>query len=398
MTRGEIRRYVYNQLGDRGGFWAEVVVNDFIQLAADRHAREGLSVERSRKTNSLPGVQEYDFPDNYGELIAVRYNDEGLGYEGNQLTLADKSALLDSGYDSNFLGYPQYYYVFDDGFGLFPIPNKPPIFQHTFEGRCPFFISPQNLDSDTFYRNRINLDIEFDDDDTADEDCNVYVSHIGMYLRRQGAPYPGELTLAMSQLDDGGDVMFRVDSAPIYVEDISTRPQWYTFDFSDSPLELTPDVKFYDMWLYTNLKYSQTLMEAPDGMGILVGGEPVRSNGETIDTAFFQLHRLRNDIEIDYWANKTKRLTTDDESPEPHERHHEALIELTLGQAWAVANRNLRLAQWHEGKGVDQINQSRTRQLKRAHGKRIRTERITLANVPYSTYNQASDTFTISIG
>ena len=340
--------------------------------------------------------REYDFPDNYGQLIAVRYNDESYGYEGDQLVLVDKSAILDSGYNYNFLGYPQYYYVFDDGFGLFPVPNKPPIFELTFTGRCPHFTAPQDLDLDTLYRTQIGLDIDPEDDD--EDDCFVFVSNVGLYLRRQGAPYPGELRLAMSQLDEDGNVMFRVDSEIVYTEEIGPRPGWKTFDFSNWPLELTSSVKRYDMWLYSNSEYAQTLVDAPDGRGIYIGSQQLgQSDGTIIDEAFFQLHRLRDDIEIDYWAHDTLKMVEDDDSPEQQERFHEDIFEIALADAWTVGGRNMRLAEYHESRAVDRINQSRTNQLKKAHGRRIRTERITLANVPYATYDVTSDAFTISI-
>ena len=397
MTRGEMRRLMRNKLGERtSGYWQDAVLNDIIQQAADRHAREGLSVERSRHADSIPGVQEYDFPSNYGQLIAVRYNDESYGYEGDQLTLVDKSAILDSGYNYNFLGYPQYYYVFDDGFGLFPVPNKPPIFDFSFTGRCPGFTPPQNPEINHIYRTTINLDIDPEDDD--DEDCFVFVSNVGLYLRRVGIPRTGELYLNINEVNDDGTFTHITNSAPVFTEDISTRPNWYTFDFSNAPLELRSSVKSYDFLLFADQDYGQAIARSPAGTGINIGTQTqTLDDGTTREEAFFQLHRFRDDIEIDYWAHDTTKMATDDDSPEQQERFHEDIFEIALADAWTVGGRNMRLAEYHESRAIDRINQSRTNQLKKAHGRRIRTERITLANVPYATYDAASDAFTISI-
>ena len=80
MDRGEIREAVRDDIGEpREGFWKDAEINRWIQRASNRHAREALSVERTRLSSSVQGVQEYGFPPNFGQLIGARFKLEGFG-------------------------------------------------------------------------------------------------------------------------------------------------------------------------------------------------------------------------------------------------------------------------------------------------------------------------------
>lgn len=388
MDRGEIREAVRDDIGEpREGFWKDAEINRWIQRASNRHAREALSVERTRLSSSVQGVQEYGFPPNFGQLIGARFKLEGSDRK-RRLVYIPKSRIAEWGFQDTFPGTPRFYYVYDKGIGLFPVPNTPPLLEHTFSSdECANFV--QRLDTgppNSVYQTAITLRLR---PPTGDEDtlCTAYVSYLSLYLRRYGFPYQGELQLAFFR---GGNHTFRYDSSVIYAENVSSVPGWYHFDFSNNPIEVNSTEQTYGLVLYADSDYLSHLSGAPGEVGIQVGAEP------NDDVAYFQLHEFRNDIETDFWANTCRKMTLDTDVPEVREDYHDTLIHMTDSYAMKKGGRFLRLAQEHEAIAQGEINQARTHQLQKTQGEKVNPDSIGDYDTTYLDYNDTTETFTLN--
>ena len=389
MTRGEIRLRVRDDIGEpREGRWKDEEINRHIQRSANRHAREALSVERTRYSTSVAGVQEYIFPPEFGQLISVQFRRQG---QDNHipLTYMPKDQLRRFGRDINYAGTPAYYFVYDKGVGLYPVPNVAPLFQYTFPDVCSWFVPRQNLNSPTnLYETQITLQLRPGDDDPHGY-CSAYISHLSLHLRRYGYPFRGKLQMAFYT---GSDFSHRFDSGVIYAENVSTVPDWYHFDFSNNPIEITSTVQTYALVLYADTEYMLHLQNEPGVVGVQIGAD--RQNDHL---AYFQLHELKNDIAIDFWANTCREMVTDDDVPEVREDYHDTLIEITDALCFRKAGINPQMAQMHEAKAQGEINQARTNQLQRTQGERVTPDAVGDYDDVLLDYNESSDSFVLNL-
>ena len=70
MTLGEGKTLVRDLLGDPGpyGFWNDEEIVRAFDQESNRHAQEALSVEATVMSTSIPGVIDYQLPEDFGEI------------------------------------------------------------------------------------------------------------------------------------------------------------------------------------------------------------------------------------------------------------------------------------------------------------------------------------------
>lgn len=444
MNLGELRTSVRRYLGESGraGTWTDEELNAWINESCTEHAQRALSVRKTVYVSSLLGVQEYILPEDFGELMAVRFNYEG--HEGTRgLTYITKQLILDWGYSGTNLGDPEFYYYYHDSLigdiiGLFPIPNKPRIFERSFTGTCQQF-TPMLTDRDarypdvpTEFTNHVEFCIEAEDEvesiPTTDLDpCRVWCSQIDLFLRRQGHPYPGEIYLSLDQQAKAThDVLvfrskqqvFRDEALALVGENeseivhhisrripaayIDVRPGWVPFDFTENPIEITEDRTQYEMKLRGDGDYLFPLgieLEDPTyvlrsfgGAGVLVGTErETAENGGSLDVAYFRMNRLRNDIEVEYYRNYCDPMEEDTDVPQVPMRYHHTIRKMTLEKAYLKGGFDMALSQRWGAEAASEIVLARTQAVIPTIGERLelRGKRRLLPNFQW---DQASRT------
>ena len=288
MTLNEILLSVRDDLGEQGEqLWKTPELVRHAQLAFNRHAREGYSVEAEVRTTSLPSVQEYDLPSDFGEPMAVRYHDEPF-IGPVPLVYVDKQSITTAFGSTYSIGAPFAFYIFGQKLGLYPIPNKPPVFKCVYPGTCYTFANV--LDGDTPYSFTFQLEVEPKADAgaassgyqsayappgavSAETDaepdlnpCRVMVSHIGVYLRRVGLPYAGNLRLQMSPMSEDSDYV--IHSNPIPAAKIGVRPQWHNFDFTVSPIEINEVLTSWELTIVPDSDYMEESPKDRSGPGL----------------------------------------------------------------------------------------------------------------------------------
>lgn len=394
MNRGEIREAVRDDLGEpREGFYKDAEINRWIQRAANRHAREALSVERTRLSTSIAGVQEYRFPPEFGQLIGVRFQLEGSD-RWRRLVYIPKSKIAEWGYQETFPGTPRFYYVYDKGIGLFPVPNTAPLLEHTFPNECSRFVGRTSREQNTVIReSQVTLQIQPDTDDDPDGLCLAHIGYVSLHLRRFGPPLRGQLQLAVIRQSSDINQVYRFESSVIFAENVSTLPDWYHFDFADNPIEVTDTPENYRLILFTDQEYSENITRfLSTDIGIRVGAEPDN------DVPYFQLHELRYDIEMDFWANTCRVMTLDTDVPEVREDYHDTLIVMTGALAARKGGRRnfQALALSLEAQAQGEINQARTNILQRTQGEKVNPDSIDDYDTTYMDYDEGSETFTLN--
>jgi hypothetical protein len=100
-------------------FWSsDEIIGDYLYMAALEMASETFCIENRYTTTSVASQQEYAVP---SRLLAVKR----VEYDGEKLRPISFTQLdsIDLNTNTTVTGTPQYYYHFDESFGLFPAPD-----------------------------------------------------------------------------------------------------------------------------------------------------------------------------------------------------------------------------------------------------------------------------------
>lgn len=407
MTGNEILQSVRDELGESGNqFWKDEELKRWLYLSLNRHARKALSVEAEVKTTSLPSVQEYDLPKDFGELKNVRYSDGDL-FGLVPLVYVDKQSILSAYGILDLIGTPYACYIYQHKLGLYPVPKKKAVLECKFTDTCQTFENV--LDADGAYRFEFELSIEEDssgssssddyipsaptpgddeaDSDDADDDtpdpCRVYVSHVGVYLRRKGLPYPGNVQMIMTPPEDVGYPLY---SKLLCAKDVSTRPSWHYFDFTLSPVEINETVTRWTMCITGDSDYTEANAETQGGDGVQVG---VDDNS----TAYFELIRDRQDIQVDYYRNSVRPITDYDVPLDvpyyPAEKTHDTLVNMVIEYALRKGQYDMRGANDYQSRNMEDMDYTRAQATLKTRGDILRVPRevrLTQSEGPYVRY------------
>ena len=380
-TRGVIRSQVRHHLGEmRSGTWTDETLNYFIEESCDEHSQRAYSNKVIRFTSSIRHVQDYKFFPDFGELCSIRFYDEDGG--DRELDYVTRSVLRDWGYRGTELGRACCFYREQDSFGLFPIPEKKVLMTCTFEGDCPNFtpiITNREASPIEMFRNDISLQIVNDEvveNGGLDPSC-VYIGLIGVYLRRKGTYYPGELSMSMQGSPE--DEHYVQTSGAIRADTINARPDWVAFDFTHNPIEVNESDQDYILRLFGDAQYQDANPAEYGGSGVEIGTDP------DTNILYFEMHRLRNDIEVEYYRNKCDPLLHDDQKLEIPQRYHHTIVKMTVSKAYARNNYNLPAAREWEDKANKDIKLAKAQAIIPTLGKRseIRTSGRLLPNIQH---------------
>lgn len=359
MNAGEIIQACYFTLGEpmpttlerpnAGGTWKIGEMLYWLNQSQNEHAQRALSVKNIVYTNAIRGQVTYAFPDDFGELCSIRYHDE---YDGDrELTYVTRRIVRNWNYTGTEFGDPVCYYTeqsdIGDVFGLFPQPYKPLIVEHTFENdNCPYFAPylDRSVSPASFFTNDLNIELTAEDGlEVQGRDLNpncVYASNIGVFLRREGTYYPGQLWMEVQAYPLAENFIYT--SGPYPAEEVNTRPEWVLFDFTQNPIELTSKTTRYQMRLLADSDYVDAVPEEYGGQGVVIGAtEPT----DGVDaTAFIEMHRLRSDIEVEYYRNVCDEIFELDENPNVPARYHHTLVKQVLEKAYMKNGYDLTLS------------------------------------------------------
>lgn len=378
ITRGEFRQHLRDVIGEpREGFWKNVTLNRYIQRACNEHAKKAWSVEATAITSSLPRVMEYKIDDKAGEVIAVRYATSAsqapdlLVYDTRDKILQRNSGIR------NQVGPPIEYYFFKRRIGLYPPPNKKPVFERTFERNCLNYKNIYEVGSNTLFQRRLTLQIEPEEQGAPLSDldeCRVYISGVGVYLRREALPYPGEIFMSFS-LVNGYDVA----SFGLPAREVRPFGEWHIFDFTRIPIELNNDVQTFEFSIFGDAEYQAAFPFDYQGAGVQVGVE----GDEGEEEPYLQLHPLRNDIEYDFYKNVCNDLISDDQSIEIPDQNFQTALDLAASYALTQNQRNLQWAQKLEGKSLADMEFDKSQKQQKTLGLRRQENRSGYNSGPY---------------
>lgn len=398
-TRGEIRQGVRYHLGERTpGTWQDDEINYFIQESGNQHAKRAYSVKTIIYTSTIQNVRDYAFPPNFGDLLSVRYRDESISDEWG-LVYVDKDVLRDWSYAGTENGDPYYYYREQDAFGLFPVPNKPLVIDNKFENDCPGFTEIFDREAARGFSQDLTLEIVADAteptemevrDTDLDPRC-VWGGIVSLYLRRSGTYFPGKIWLSFTNLTS--EHQFVHVSGELSADSINSRPEWVHFDFTQNPIEINPTEQTYRMQLHVDNDYQDAEPRNYGGSGILVGTQEV----EGTQQAFFQMHRLRHDLEVEYYRNTCDVMTHDDDVFNIPDRYTETIVHMTLEKCYLKDGYDPRLAAYWQTKAEAEIKEAKAQAVIPTLGKRreLRSSAPRLANL---TYNNATGMFRLRLG
>jgi len=120
MTPTEIETAARRMLNAVGSsFWSrEEVISNYLYFAALELAQETFCLQNRYQTPTVAGQREYAVPN---RLIAVKR----VEYDSEKLKPISFQQLdsIDLNTNTTVTGIPQYYYHFDDAFGLYPAPS-----------------------------------------------------------------------------------------------------------------------------------------------------------------------------------------------------------------------------------------------------------------------------------
>lgn len=368
MNLGTFRLHIRDLLGDPGpyGFWNDDELDRAIKQESDRHAQEALSVEAQVSASSVPDVIDYQLPDDFGEIKDVRFIDN-ITTGPESLDYVRRTEILEELGEINTVGEPWVFYRWEDAIGLYPVPNKPPIFKRTFETDNPEnyvrIYDPEASGTRQFFNN-IDLNLEDDEDDPF---YRILISHISVYLRRDTIAMPGTIELYVREPDKG----FYNISQPLPASAVAPLGDWFTFDFNHSPIEvLAGDPRTYQLLFITSDEYiSEDRSHFGEGVQVAVEDE------NDTDVAFFQLHQMKDDIEIDYYRNTTDDFVDDDSLIQLPSRYHRTLIKMVLGRVWKKQGRDLQTALVYDREVMKEISYARSQAQIKTLGSILRTER-----------------------
>lgn len=384
MNRYEIREAVRDILGDpTSGFWDDDELNRHIQLACNRHAQEAYSVSVTENTTSLPGVQEYVVPPYFGEMRRVRWHtDTDDVYSLKHVPKTDVINRTQSEY-SSVHGNPRVYYYDAHRIGLYPVPNKKPIFSlEPPDDECEYWQTiAAERDPDTdhvteLYSEDVSIDFQ--------ESCSVFCSHVSLWMRRNARPVMGAVRLRIHPL--GKPDYEYYFSKFVNVRDMGIRPEWLHFDFTFHPMELDPDVERFNFTFIADQDFYNTPRaayadEGPQFAVNRVGEDP---------HLYFQLHEFRQDIELDFYKNEVDQIDTDHEDLEVPDTYHRTIIKMVLGYALRKGGRDLTGALYWEAEAEKEIKQARAQAALRTRGRMLRTEGARGYYGPDATYDNGT--------
>jgi len=353
-TLGVIRSQVRYHLGEsnRPGTWKDEELNYLIWQSCNEHSQRAWSNEKKRYASSIKYVQDYFFPPDFGQLKSIRYFD--VNGDDRELIHVTREVLRDWGYRGTEIGTPCAFFREQNSYGLFPIPQKEILFEKTFEGDCPNFcpVLDRNESPSEFYTDNFCLQIvidnnnEYVDRDGLDPTC-VYIGQVGVYLRRKGRHFPGDLGMTFQGVPHAEHYIHNAGKFPADV--VNARPDWMYFYFTENPIEVNTDVQEFTMRLFGDGDYQDADPQEYGGAGVEIGVDPENY------TAFTQLHRLRNDMEILYYSNYCEELVSDDQLLEIPQRYHNTIVKMTVGKAYAKGNMNLSASQYWMGQADHEI-------------------------------------------
>ena len=403
-TRGEIRQGVRYYLGElTPGLWQDEELNFYIQEACNEHAKRAYSLKTKIYTSTIIGVRDYAFPPNFGELLRIRYRDETISDEWG-LDYIDKDVLRDWSYTGTENGDPYYYYREQDAFGLFPVPSKPLVIEYAFENDCPGFSKLWDRETEDFYLHEMCLDVQPEEsieplemevrDTDLDPRC-IWVSQVSIYLKREGSYYPGNIWVSFTNRSDP-DGWVHV-SGEIPANTINARPEWVHFDFTHNPIEVNSDEQRYLMQLHADEEYLNATPGNYGGTGIVIGTNPYELDGDIEELPFFQMHRLRNDLEIEYYRNVCDLLEHDGQELDIPDRYSETITKMVLEKANMKSRYDLQSAIFWGEKANEEIKKAKAQAMIPTLGKRRELRRSTprMTNI---TYNNATGLFRLRLG
>ena len=378
MNRGEFRYHVRSLLGDPGpdGTWDDDELDSYLELESDRHAMEALSVESEGFITSIYGVLDYQLPFDFGELKDLRYV-SSVAEGPEPLDYVNRSAILQEYGDISTIGDPYCFYRWEDAVGLYPVPSKPPLIKRSFPHQRPEFYTPIANSSDAgtnYYNDYLDLHIEDDEDNPF---YRVFVSHISVYLRRDAEIVPGELQMIFQDpLDSERDQRFHRLSEWVPSSSITPVGDWYHFDFSINPIRIPAgDSQRYVMSIAASPEYLEAQWEDYGDRVEIAVDRQADSEGNFEYPSYFQLHQLRDDIELDYYRNTTDPLTRDDDEIQIPRRYHRTLIEMVCARALRKDGYDLVMAREYDKKTKDEISYARTQAQIKTLGPLKRVER-----------------------
>lgn len=397
-TRGGIRQGVRHYLGERiPGVWQDEEINYFIQESGNEHAKRAYSVKTIIYTSSIQNVRDYDFPPNFGDLLSVRYRNEAISDEW-ELHYTAKDVLRDMFSIGTDTGDPYYYYKEQDAFGLYPVPNKPVVVEHVFENDCPGFREIFDRENATGFSQEMSLEIvpdptepiEMEVRDTDLDPRCVWVGNVSLYLRRSGSYFPGKLWLSFTNLT--GEHQFVHTSGELSVDSINAHPEWVHFDFTRNPIEIHSDPQTYRMQLHVDNDYRDAEPRSYGGSGILIG-----TDESDPPYGFFQMHRHRHDLEVEYYKNTCDQMTDDDDVFNIPDRYTETIVHMTLEKCYLKNAYNMQLAAYWGAKADAEIKEAKAQAVIPTLGRR-RELRRSLPRLGNLTYNNRTGLFRLRLG
>ena len=372
MTLNEMLQSVRDDLGESGQqYWKDAELERWAYLVFNRLARQGLCVEAEGKSNSLPGVQEYNLPRDFGELKDVRYVDD-IHSQPVPLTLTDKQSIVTTYGTLNTIGTPYLFYVFQDKIGLYPIPHKPPVIEFGFTGACETFSNIYNREDSEPFNSIFETSIEYSDNANMDEaldPCRVQIGYVSVNLRRKGLPYDGALIMRLRPLVDDGYALY---SSPKLATSIGVRSQWHHFDFMLNPLELDETDTQWELAILPDEDY---LAENPSEHG----GGGIEIGVDADNTPYIQMHRHRKDIEIDFYRNACPRVEDKDEELDlpyyPPLRYHDLATDMITERALRKGQYDLPAASDYKRRNDKEIKYARAQAKVKTKGDIVRVPR-----------------------
>lgn len=359
MNCGEILQACYYTLGEpmppslenpnAGGTWKIGEMLYWLNQSQNEHAQRALSVKNIVYTTAVRGQVTYAFPEDFGELCSIRYHDD-YGSD-RELTYVPRRVIRDWNYTGTEFGDPVCYYReqsdIGDVYGLFPQPYKPLVFEYGFEDTCPHF-SPyldRSVTPHRFFENYITVQLTPEAGAVVNGryDLNpncVYICYVGVYLKREGTYYPGELWMEFQAYPLEENYIHV--SGPYPAEEINARAEWVLFDFTQNPIELTPEEKTYQLRLLADDDYVDADPNRYGGQGVVVGTHVPKETQPP--AAFLEMHRLRGDIEVEYYRNVCDELLAFDQIPNVKARYHPTLVKQVLEKAYLKNGYDLTLS------------------------------------------------------
>lgn len=372
MTLNEMLQSVRDDLGESGQhYWKNAELERYAYLVFNRLARQALCVEAEGKSNSLPGVQEYVMPRDFGELKDARYVD-AIHDQPVPLTLTDKQSIVTTFGTLQTIGTPYLFYIHQDKMGLYPIPHKPPIIDFGFTGACETFSHIYDREASEPFTSIFEASVEYTQaanmNDALDP-CSVQIGYISVHLRRKGLPYDGVLVMRLRALADDG---YTIYSSPKLATSIGVRPEWHHFDFMLNPIELDETATQWELTIFPDEDYLAENPAEHGGSGIEIGVD-------SEITPYIQMHRHRKDIEIDYYRNACPRVVDKDEELDlpfyPPLRYHDLATDMITERALRKGQYDLPAANDYKQRNDKEIRYARAQAKVKTKGDIIRVPR-----------------------